>query len=574
MNIFWSFNLLPNEEGYTQAIRALPDEADPKLLTESELSQIQNTKSYIHFIVQHAACGPDNLPWIKVFEDSEEEGGDRNYRTVTGSELIQGKEEALVVFFMCSRKVRIETVPKFGGAEKPKDYSWFFETFKGYHFAVVPGGSLPVSLVPKFFNSFESNDKDSRLDSIKQLVHDYSLEIKKNISQDYFQWADHSLAKVKGILPPQADLGCCCCPKVHCYGPSVEYQPGTRLGLVALHEVETDKIDEIILDAQTVVAELDAHSKWEFKRSGTNEEEILYTLILHSVETPFGEHFGPLVEQLQTSKSVRFHRQIDPDDVLLWEDGQHKAIVERALDLVAANNNTFRLVVAFKFKILQGLRDADYENPYYNTSTYLSHFYDPDEKVNYLKMKGSNMFPSQKVYWGGALAIATGAGEDLNKHAVNQFDLYASKSITLAKNGNYTEAAYNLGIGLHYLTDLSQPMHAANFIAAPGTQSNFHSAFESAMEKRIDLVRGMAKHPVSVGDDFQAIAIALAKASKHIFEVDIVQGLLKNEWTDSFFKQPWSSLVTTENSTPVARKALQNGLNYACFFLEAYQRKL
>ncbi len=142
----------------------------------------------------------------------------------------------------------------------------------------------------------------------------------------------------------------------------------------------------------------------------------------------------------------------------------HLWIVDRAIELLAARSESqAKTIVATMNEPTcrtfweQGLVDTDYLAPYndgvYDTepgngtltllasgATWKSHFYDPDTQKNY-------------------------RGET-SPTARTQASLYMSAAASdwRAKNRNY--ACYRLGVSLHYLTDVTQPMHAANFSSA------------------------------------------------------------------------------------------------------------
>jgi phospholipase C len=99
----------------------------------------------------------------------------------------------------------------------------------------------------------------------------------------------------------------------------------------------------------------------------------------------------------------------------------------------------------------KGLDDADHEVRYNNWYTWQSHFYDPATGTNYL----GNTDP---VAYDAAL------------------EHLATARAALAY-GDATNGCYELGLALHYATDLTQPMHAANF-AATDSPVYLHSNLE------------------------------------------------------------------------------------------------
>ncbi len=124
----------------------------------------------------------------------------------------------------------------------------------------------------------------------------------------------------------------------------------------------------------------------------------------------------------------------------------HLWVVERGVDLLvgrteSASRKAVRLMehptCATNWR--QGLYDADFLDEYNNSSTWVSHFYDPGTGTNYL----GTTFPTAR---GSASTRLTNARK-----------AWAS--------GNIALGCYQLGLALHYMTDSAQPMHAANFSA-------------------------------------------------------------------------------------------------------------
>jgi hypothetical protein len=144
-----------------------------------------------------------------------------------------------------------------------------------------------------------------------------------------------------------------------------------------------------------------------------------------------------------------------------------------------------------------GIYDADF-NPFYNgpavgfQPTYQAHFYDPDTQLNWR---------------GGANPTALTRGREL-------FD----SALAAYRAGKLYAAGYALGISLHYLTDMGQPMHSANFtnVSLPLT---WHADFETiVLQIQDECPTPTAQTP----DDAQSIPddyfINLAKKSKKIFQ--------------------------------------------------------
>jgi hypothetical protein len=141
----------------------------------------------------------------------------------------------------------------------------------------------------------------------------------------------------------------------------------------------------------------------------------------------------------------------------------HLWIVNRAVDQLgrqgtSAANRAYWLLngSTCRARWQQGLFDADYKAPYHggwsdirvgataleiavSGADWASHFYDPSTGVNY---EGD--------------ATPTARTEALAHAAVARTRLAAN---------DLTRGCYELGLALHYFTDITQPMHAANFTA-------------------------------------------------------------------------------------------------------------
>ncbi len=139
----------------------------------------------------------------------------------------------------------------------------------------------------------------------------------------------------------------------------------------------------------------------------------------------------------------------------------HLWIVDRATDVLGQHSEgtrarTWLLNSTCKARWQQGLYDADYRAKYnggwfdltptsstatigLSGATWASHFYDPATGKNY---KGQTS-PTAKTE---ALAHSTSARALLAK-------------------GDVSNGCYELGLALHFFTDLTQPMHASNYTA-------------------------------------------------------------------------------------------------------------
>lgn len=168
------------------------------------------------------------------------------------------------------------------------------------------------------------------------------------------------------------------------------------------------------------------------------------------------------------------HAQHHTDDQVgaMWNDYTHFRIVEMAVHYLRHMENPTadaRFVSemwdrGFR-KIAEGLKGADYwpewmpDTPFY--FMYYYHFFNPDT--------------------GGSFAWPASWYPD---HAVSRGGETFDNSVRLYREGpsKYDEAFVHLGLSLHYLTDLCQPMHAANFINNPVFGDWRHSGYEKYAE--------------------------------------------------------------------------------------------
>lgn len=141
----------------------------------------------------------------------------------------------------------------------------------------------------------------------------------------------------------------------------------------------------------------------------------------------------------------------------LWIVDHAVAILSRHTDQPSAAAAYERLTdPACQSRWQQGLYDADYKAPYHDGyfdlypgasewlialsgATWESHFYDPDTGENY-RGKTSPVAKQRAL-----------------EHAANADAALA--------NGDVWHGCYELGLSLHYMTDMTQPMHTANFAA-------------------------------------------------------------------------------------------------------------
>jgi hypothetical protein len=205
-------------------------------------------------------------------------------------------------------------------------------------------------------------------------------------------------------------------------------------------------------------------------------------------------------------------RQTDWDAESVTDETRstHLWIVNRALGLLAGRpdlpqaNAAATLLNATDCRPSwqQGLADADFKAAYdgglfdvpvgastallvLSGATWASHFYDPDSGLNYKGQKSPTAYDQ-------ALAHLANARAQLAKNRAN--------------------ACYELGLSLHYFTDLTQPMHASNY-TAKDWPVELHSDYETyGMAQQARFAATSWSGPTS--GDASAQILAAAHASK------------------------------------------------------------
>ena len=164
-----------------------------------------------------------------------------------------------------------------------------------------------------------------------------------------------------------------------------------------------------------------------------------------------------------------------------WELETHARIVDAAVELLKGTPlpdarvfvNKFAADVAFWPAVHGGLRDADvldrFTRPVIEIDSWKqpawgSHFYDPDTRENYLH--GQLGFPG--------IINAVSEGQrwfDVSVHFARRL---LQLGTGIAAGDLLRRAGYALGLSLHFATDVTQPMHAANFANCFGEDRSGH----------------------------------------------------------------------------------------------------
>ncbi|HEX9938642.1 MAG TPA: hypothetical protein VGB15_16000 [Longimicrobium sp.] len=175
----------------------------------------------------------------------------------------------------------------------------------------------------------------------------------------------------------------------------------------------------------------------------------------------------------------------EPHDTrrVMWDDQTHLWVLDSAIAVLthhraalpdAANLLELWGVARFKDGVKEGLHDADYKAEYkgFLGRTFSSHFCDPDTGKNFLNFQSATALTEVQRFSAGAALLAGSVLTD-------------RRGRRPVSDDRYFAAGYQLGLALHYFTDLTQPMHAANFanIVPMGRLDDWrHSGFETYAE--------------------------------------------------------------------------------------------
>lgn len=167
------------------------------------------------------------------------------------------------------------------------------------------------------------------------------------------------------------------------------------------------------------------------------------------------------------------------EDPHIEHDNGHLWMVNRAIDLVAKRRGrTARATTALMRDSecepvwQQGLIDADYLKEYNSGradimplasifriaiagASWEAHFFDPEKNANY-NGNGDTAYTRALQYAADAAALLSCDEEADCAELRSQFRFEGS---------SFETACYAIGLSLHYTTDITQPMHSANFTA-------------------------------------------------------------------------------------------------------------
>jgi phospholipase C len=164
----------------------------------------------------------------------------------------------------------------------------------------------------------------------------------------------------------------------------------------------------------------------------------------------------------------------------------------------------------FHDALCRALWDADHRAPYTDPvfdliPTWQSHFYDPDTRMNWTGHPGPT--------------------------ALSQGSRYFRQSLLAYRRKEWEAAGYALGLAVHYLSDMTQPMHAANFTWLDSQPWGYHTDFERYTKHILERVGLPCNYRPLLNETEPAPYIhAAARYSKDNYYGQIV----KSEWTQHY----------------------------------------
>jgi phospholipase C len=198
--------------------------------------------------------------------------------------------------------------------------------------------------------------------------------------------------------------------------------------------------------------------------------------------------------------------------------------------------------------LCRGLWDADNRSPYNDpivdlVPTWASHFYDPGTRTN----------------WMGK-AAPTALSEGIH---------FYDESLEALAHGETRQAGYSLGLALHYLTDLTQPMHAANFTWMDSQEFGYHTDFERYVKDTLHRIRPPARFTPLLGDmTREAYFHAVARYSKDTY----FALLCRPEWTQNYSKAMNTESVWEARVGALVPRMLGDAVQMTAQFLRQWAR--
>lgn len=256
-----------------------------------------------------------------------------------------------------------------------------------------------------------------------------------------------------------------------------------------------------------------------------------------------------------------------------WREETHAQVVDTAFSIISlhgAIDGAATLITLwenplFRDALHRGLIDADaFGNVAYTGILYEKHFYDPDTGTNYFGFTTGTALTEGLRYFRSSVDHLA----DLRPSVARKKPIPADPVACMG---------YKLGLSLHYFTDLTQPMHAANFanVFASGMLHDWrHSGFETYAEIHRRRFIGDPQHvrreeidPAVLGfTDPAEILHSVAVNAKRIF-VEKVGPLAEQKIQLHPILPPSIDSTWGAEADPALQEALPYGQNMTAAFL-------
>ncbi len=207
---------------------------------------------------------------------------------------------------------------------------------------------------------------------------------------------------------------------------------------------------------------------------------------------------------------------------------------------------------AFHDNLCRGLYDPDRKAPFIDSllpfgwcPTWKSHFYDPDTQTNWLGQTGATAVTRAATCY--HLAREAHQGHDR------------------ALSG------YLLGLALHFMGDLTQPMHAANFTWFSSRPCGYHTAFEEYARSMLSQIEPPASfQPLALGVMPHGYLKAVARRTKDTY----YRKVCRPEWLQSYHKEKATSEIWHQRLAQLIGPMLTDAVLMTAQFLLSWAEAL
>ena len=238
-------------------------------------------------------------------------------------------------------------------------------------------------------------------------------------------------------------------------------------------------------------------------------------------------------------------------------------------------------VLGCEAALFSGLHDADYHRYLIDTAGatpyYTSHFYDPDTRKNYWEDDSPTAVERGRDFFMASLKVLTYPNGNV-RFDIGRRSWYSNplapnlgplklEMVNAGTNDRWRASFKMLGIALHYLTDLTQPMHAANIANIYGGRRNplldwRHSKYEEYAERLTrsghlfdnypPLPAELMKLPSGLITCIDDLYIHVAKVSKSIWLKDVKPIFDKKGYSEAWGDEAKPAVLDSTHQAPYA----------------------